>query len=424
MKYGYCFFLLFFLFSTSNLSAQDEQLKYINYTYLENIRTVNFHPKGLVLGNPILELNAPTQLYLSFDDLSEEVKNYTYTVVHCNADWQPSDLTENEYINGFLEDDIENFDFSFNTVTPFTNYNVSIPNQNMAFTKSGNYLLKVYEDEDDRRLAITRRFVVVEPMMQVQAQMVRPSKVFKSNTHQEIDFVVTHESMDIRNPRSEIRATVLQNFRWDNAVTDLEPLFIKTKQVGFDLLDKIVFEAGKEFRAVDLRSFRFPSARVYDVQGYDDGFDITLLPEEKRSNKAYLQFEDVNGRYVIESLDRDDPDLDTDYANVMFTLRSPTEYYGQDMYLFGALTEWMIKPEFKMTYNDRMQAYTGEFFLKQGYYNYMFVLSGEEQPTPDWKETEGNWFEAGNEYTILVYYRPFGSRFDRLVAVRTLMSRQ
>ena len=423
MKYGYYLFFLFLL-STFTLSAQDEQLKYINYTYLDNIRTVNFHPKGLVLANPILELNAPTQLYLSFDDLSEEVKNYTYTVVHCNADWQPSDLTENEYINGFLEDDIENFDFSFNTVTPFTNYNVSIPNQNMSFTKSGNYLLKVYEDEDERKLAITRRFVVVEPMMQVQAQMVRPSKVFKSNTHQEIDFVVTHESMDIRNPRSEVRAAVLQNFRWDNAVENLEPLFIKPKQIGFDLLDKIVFEAGKEFRAVDLRSFRFPSARVYDVQEYDDGFDITLLPEEKRSNKTYLQFEDINGRYVIESLDRDDPDLDTDYAYVMFTLRSPTEYYDQDMYLFGAVTEWMIKPEFKMVYNERMQAYTGEFLLKQGYYNYMYVLSDKEQLDPNWEDTEGNWFEAGNEYTILVYYRPFGSRYDRLVAARTLMSRR
>jgi hypothetical protein len=413
-------FLLLFLLLPGFAQAQVQDMDNI---YVDYIRSVRMSPNNILMGMPIIDLHSNTQLFIMFDDLSDEVKNFTYTVVHCDADWQPSGLTENEYINGFLEDRIMDFDFSANTRTNFVYYYFAIPNRNMSFSKSGNYLLKVYEDDREKTLVFVRRFMIAERVVQVLPQVVRPSMVSKGETHQEIDFFVNHRDLNIRNPLLEVKATVLQNGRWDNAVTGIIPLFSRPGEMSFDFQDKIVFEAGKEFRSLDLRSMRYPSGDVAAIEVFSDGIDITLGKDIKRSNQVYLQYQDLNGHFVIESADMGDQELSADYARALFTLHSPTEYADADVYLFGRITDWRVKPEFRLDYNRRIQAYMGEILLKQGWYNYYYVVVPRKGGPPSIQETEGNWFETENQYTILVYYRPFGERFDRLVGVSTFPSR-
>ncbi|MCB0704776.1 MAG: DUF5103 domain-containing protein [Saprospiraceae bacterium] len=402
--------------------AQDEALKYDDRVYVDNIHSVQFFVSGLVLSNPIINLRANTQLYFTFDDLDDQVKTYTYSFVHCNADWTPSNLTETEYINGFTESYIDQYEYSIGTATPFVHYYLSFPNRDFDFNISGNYLLKVYEDENEKRLVITRRFMVVEPIMVVAPQMVRTAMVSKSDSHQELDFAVFFPDVDVRSPQAEIKATVLQNGRWDNAIQGIEPRFARQKELFFDYQDKIVFEAGKEFRWADLRSFKYPDDLIYTVELYEDGYDVTLITDEKRLRSYYLDISDINGRFVIGTSDFRDRDLQSDYANVLFSLQSSTEYYESDVYLYGAMTEWRLQPRFKMVYNRQKEVYLTEVLLKQGFYDYEYVIVGKDGK-PDISETEGSWFEANNEYTILIYYRPFGGRYDRLVASKTITSR-
>jgi hypothetical protein len=418
----YLTILIALLFGVLPLSAQDENIRYEDYVYVENIRSVQFYVSGLMTSNPIITLNAPTQLYFAFDDLEDQVKTYTYSFQHCDADWTPSGLVETEYINGFTENYIEDYEYSFNTIVPYINYFLSFPNRDFTFSKSGNYLLKVYENEGDKRLVITRRFMVVRPVVQVAPQMSRPAAVRKSDTHQEIDFAVLFPDLNIRNPLVEVSATILQNGRWDNAVVNIRPRLVRPKELIFDYQDKVVFPGGKEFRWLDLRSLRYPSERILEVQRYDDGFDVTLMKDEKRGYEFYLDFNDLNGRFVLGTTDYNNPDLQSDYANVLFTLYSPTEYSSGEVYVYGGLTNWAIMPEFKLVYNNRINCYVGEALLKEGYYDYSYVHVDEEGNL-DFRDTEGNWYETNNEYTILVYYRPFGSRFDQLIATRSFTSR-
>jgi len=407
-----------FLFLLLPLFAQ-AQVQETDNTYVDYIRSVRMSPNGIMLGYPILELYSNAQLFVSFDDLSDEVKNFTFTVVHCDANWEPSNLTENEYINGFPEDRVDEYSFSANTRTPFVHYFFALPNQDMSFSKSGNYVLKVYEDEDERTLVFTRRFMIVEPVFRLFPRVVRPSQVSKSDTHQEIDFLVTHKGIDIRNPLMEVQAAVLQNGRWDNAVTGIVPQFVRPEEMSFDYQNKIVFEAGKEFRPLDLRSFRYPSGDIANIEVYSDGIDITLGKDLKRANQVYLEYYDLNGQYVIESTDLGDPVLEADYARVLFTMDSPTEFEDADVYIQGSFSDWQLRPEFKMAYNYRIRAYVGEVLLKQGFYNYYYSLVPRKGGRPSIEDTEGNWYETENDYTVLVYYRPFGERYDRLVAATT-----
>ncbi len=412
------------LLSSARLFAQDEGLRNYNHVYLPNIKTVQFHMNGFPTVYPILDLNSPSALILAFDDLDADVKNYSYTIVHCDMNWEPSNLSDMEYIDGFVEERITDVQFSFKTLIPFTHYRISLPNNNFKWTKSGNYLLKVYEDEDEKKLAITRRFMVVEPTVLITPQFVRPNVVSKLRTHQEIDFVVDHQKLDIRNPLQEIRAVILQNGRWDNAVTNLPPLFIRPNQLLFDYQDKVIFPAGREFRFLDMRSLRGRTANIGAIERDDQGYYVTLLKDEKRFNQVYLSRQDINGNFVIETFDQQDPDLASDYANVLFTLYSPLPLIDTDLYLFGALTDWQLKPEYKMVYNSSVNGYVSKVLLKQGYYEYAYAavdVQGKDK-LPNLSEVEGDWYESENLYTILIYYHPFGERYDRIIGVLTISS--
>ena len=233
--------ILFFFFSSH---AQDEDLEYSDQTYLENIRTVLVYPIDAPLNEPLINLrDQDGGLFISFDDLEGDVKSYTYTVVHCNADWTPSELSEIDYLEGFNEDDIDNYDFSFNTLVSYTNYSFRLPNENIRFRISGNFLLKIYDTEDDRKLAITRRFMVVDPILRITSKMSSPANVGQFKTHQEIDFEIDHQDVRIKIPRNEIKVVVRQNGRWDKAITGLEPLFIKNNLLQYNYQGKIVFPA-------------------------------------------------------------------------------------------------------------------------------------------------------------------------------------
>lgn len=416
------------LLAISTAQAQDEGLRYDNYVYKPNIKTVQFHLDGLLTSYPIIDLNADTPLLLSFDDIDGDTKNYTYTITHCNMYWEPSNLAEMEYIDGFIEERLEQYQFSFNTLRPYTHYDLAIPNNRMSFTKSGNYLLKVYDTEGRKSLAITRRFVVVEPIVGITPRLVRPNIAGKLHTHQEIDFTLSHERLKISRPMQEIRATILQNGRWDNAVTDLPPFLFRTNELIFDYQDKVVFPGGKEFRPLDIRSMRYRAQGVAKIEQTDDTYEITLEKDRKRFSDAYFQRVDIDGNFVIENNDRQNlnADLSGNYANVLFQLYSPEPYYDDDVYVFGALTDWQLKPDFKMAYNPSTNGYVAKVPLKQGYYDYSYVTLPRntkiKNPAPTMSVIEGDWYETENQYTILIYYRAFGERYDRVIGAATFNS--
>jgi hypothetical protein len=415
---------IFLFFAATPLCAQNEDFAFEDRIYVDYIASVKFHIDGLPLSYPVIDLDSPTPLLLRFDDLEGEVKTYTYTIVHCDSDWTPSQLNEMEYLEGFAGETIRDYRFSFKTVVNFTHYWVQLPNQDMRWTKSGNYLLIVYEDEGQRIPVITRRFMVVDPIVKISPQLVRPAKVSKTRTHQEIDFLVDHEQIDIRTPLTEVKAAVLQNGRWDNAIKNIQPAFTRYRQLIFDHQDKIVFPAGKEFRNFDLRSLRSRSEHIAAIERYKDRTDVILYKDESRARQSYSFIEDINGKFTIETFEESNFDLSSDYASVFFSLAADEPFYDHDIYIVGEVTAWQLRDEFQMIYNNSLNAYVAKPLLKQGFYNYAYaaVPKNAANAVPDLSLIEGDWYQTENEYIILIYYRPFGSRYDQLIGARTFSS--
>lgn len=394
--------------------------EFVNYdnVYLPTIKSVVFTIPGLYTSAPVVNLKGGT-LMLSFDELSDDARYLRYRIQHCNRDWTPSDLEQIEFLEGYNDEELRDVTFSVNTKVSYAHYQLSVPNRDLQWTKSGNYLLHVYDDDTGEAI-ITRRFMVMESLVKISATLRKPTDVSKINTHHEIDFTLQHKDFPIPNPRQDIHAVIMQNYRWDNAISEVEPYLIQQDELSFNFLDRVVFPAGKEFRSIDIRNLRFPSINVAEVDRFANVPEVKMKPDDKRTYKNYHLEPDLNGWFVIKTNEDDDSDVEADYANILFSLESSQPLFDQDVYIIGGFCDWQIKPTYKMEYEDRYSAYFGEATLKQGVYDYLYAAVPKAGGPPDFEILEGNWHETENYYTILVYYRPFGQRYDRLIGVSTI----
>jgi hypothetical protein len=445
MKLRYVYVIIAMVVSGVSSIAQDPPLEYADKVYVDYIRSVRFHVTGLLTSLPIMRLGASEALFLSFDDLDADSKYYYYTVIHCDREWNPSGLDFTEYVDGFQGEEIDAFDRSINTLVPFTFYSQTLPNDDFEITKTGNYLLVVYL-YDQEYPVITRRFMVTDSKINVSANMVRPADVSKLRTHQELDFELSVEFLRLRDPKNDIYGVVLQNGRWDNAITGIRSKYERSNSLVFDYQNKIVFPSGMDFRNLDIRSAQYRSRDVFEILRENGRTRIVAEIDEPRANTSFLNDVDINGKYVIRSaddqrfsvittLDENElgqlveerstvnltrHNLEADYVDVLFTLKSDREY-DSDVYLFGAFTDWSLEEKYRMSYNQNYRSYFADVQLKQGFYNYIFVLANKDG-SPDEETIEGDWYEASNDYTILIYHTPFGARYDELVAAMTIPS--
>lgn len=398
-----------------------------DFIYKPTIKSALLHQEGLLISQPIVSLSGMDVLRLSFDELADEIGDYYYTIIHCNADWTPTqNLTEMEYIDGFSNERIRDYEFSYNTLTNYIHYELRLPNEDFSWTKSGNYLLVIYEDEDMDNLVLTKRFMVVDSKMQINASIEQPLGFSQARQAQEIDFIVNHKGIRVNNPQIEIKIAILQNGRWDNAITGLMPLFVRNEELLYDYQNKIVFKGNKEYRHLNLQTTRYKTDKMRRIiEDNVDGNIVQLVEEYPRMSVPYLFENDLNGKYIINNEHEDEPETEADYVWTLFYLNKPVEIFGGDVYIFGGLTEFQINPLFKMTYDEVNKQYQARVLLKQGFYNYQYAFVSHNEPTTvNLSEIEGDWYETENDYYILVYFRPYGSRYDQLVGLRQINTRE
>lgn len=406
-----------------NTVLEDEYFgdKVNNYTtriYDPEIRTLILHSSASELEPPIIYLKGSEQIILRFDDLHEDVREMHYTFEHCTHDWQPSELQKMDYQQGYNSDIIYDYEFSFNTLRNFTHYSIAFPNDRISLTRSGNYVVKVYVDGDEKDLMFVGRFMVVEQLATIE-EVVRPSSVVSERTSkQEVDLKVNLGTLNSMNPYSEIELVVMQNFRWDSARRGVKPSFIKDNQLTYDYQRELTFEGGNEFRFFDAKSVRYRSGRVDEVNLKDDGYHIRLSPDKRRAFKQYNFNNDINGRLLIKNDDMENAHLESDYVMVHFTMPVDAMLGSGNMYIFGQLSNWTLDKHFRMEYNPETIAYEKMLMLKQGYYNYLYLWKGINSESGSTELTEGNHAEAENEYLVLVYFKDRSSFADRLIGFK------
>ncbi|MDG1171260.1 MAG: DUF5103 domain-containing protein [Polaribacter sp.] len=381
--------------------------------FSQNIKSIQLRPLQENNFSAIVPLG--TSLEISFDDLEADSKDYQYKIEHMTHDWKSSRLSSSQFINGFDQNTIVNVSNSFNTLQNYTHYSVRIPNINTVITKSGNYLLSILNTDDD--VIFTRRFVLYEPSTTVGVTVERSRNSKTLNTQQTIEFIINHPKIKINNPAQEVHVVILKNNNWEEKITNLQPTFFRPNQLSYTYTNKTNFWGGNEYLNFDNKLIRNNSLNVVKIIKKDI-FHHYLYPFEFNPFRKYSYNPDINGQFVIRTLEAKDSKTEADYAMIHFTLSVEEAFSEREVYVYGAFNDFKITDENKMYFDQEERAYKANILLKQGFYNYTFATK-ETNGNINTNDVNGSFYETENEYTVIVYYKPFGSFFERVVGIGT-----
>lgn len=377
------------------------------------------------LHDDVIVLGTEDWVDISFDHFSHDYHRFIYKIVHCNADWTPSDLLEVDYMDGFNNQPIEDYENSLNTTMLYTHYRMSLPNEDIQFKVSGNYRVEVYLDEEetgdaafpaDSPVAVAC-FRVVEPLMALSASVTSNTDIDTNLGHQQVSFVVNYNGYNVVDPVTEIKPYIFQNGRTDNCVAQVKPTYVNPGRLDYVHNTELIFPAGDEYRRFEVINMHYATQGVDKIGFFAPYYHATLYPDKPRRNYSFDQ--DHDGHYLIRYNLAEDPDIEADYLFVHFRLDMPRRS-GGNFYLTGEFTYNDFSPTYQAVYNDDEGAYEATVMLKQGAYDFMYLWVPEGSTVGQTGPVEGNFYEAENEYQIYIYHRPFGGRYDRLVAAQQI----
>ena len=379
--------------------------------FSQNIKTIQLRTNQENNYSSIVPLG--TVLELSFDDLDADSKDYQYKIEHMTHDWQKSRLLSSQFIDGFDQNTIIDVTNSFNTFQNYTHYKVNIPNINTVITKSGNYLLSVLNYDDE--VIFTRKFVLYENLSIIGVSVNRSRNTKTVNKQQTVEFTVNHPKVRINNPGQEVNVVLIKNENWNETINNLRPTFFKPNQLQYTYTNKTNFWGDNEYLNFDSKSIRNRSLNTVKIVS-KEVFHHYLYPYKYNPNVSYRYNPDINGQFVIRSLEASDTNTEADYAMMHFTLLTEEPFLEKEVYIYGAFNNFEIEEENKLTYDYNDNTYKGNILLKQGFYNYTYVTVDQNKKINS-GEINGTFFQTENQYTVLFYHKPFGTLYDRVIGV-------
>lgn len=404
--------LLFFLCQNSAFAQNTKQLEFKDKAYEEEIKTVLLYP---FFGDQ-WDYNRPTvvplrdqRLVLEFDDLRENVDRYYGKILHCHQNWSQSDLADLDYLTAYNEFPINDFEYSIDTYINYVHYSAEIPHVKLP----GNYVLVVYREGNPEDIVLSKRFMVFDNRIQFDRTGSLVSGGSVANLNQQINFTITYKNLDLVNPMQSVNVSIRQNQRWDNMATEVKPSFPREFEHELEYRfydDSKMFKGGNEFRFFDLRSLNYPGRNVASINKKARPYEAYIALDKSRNGEVYSQYEDRNGRFVLDNLDYNTP-LTSNYVFVNFTLQAPTTNL-EKVFIRGAFNNWGDEQENEMVYDNIQKEYKARFLLKQGYYDYMYWTESKKLPP---YYLEGSHFQTQNGYEIFVYYHEFRQRIDLLI---------
>ena len=375
--------------------------------------SVLLHP----IDGPTLLPHVPlggSELEFRFDDLDAGYRTLGYRLVPCTWDWHREPrLTAADCIRGFPDLQFPEIVPSFGSRVPYVNYATWFPNDMQEFTRSGNYVVEVYDLARPQDVLILRRFVVFEEDADLRARQLPTRDIGRSRTHQEVALEASFGNLRPADPTRDVHCAVLQNGRWDNALLDWKPRFVRPDALEYALEPEDLFPGGNTWRFVDLKSIRFVSAGISRIE--DNGAEVRFLldPAPIRNGLALRSRPDLDGRFVVANELRDFHS-GSEYVWTRFTLSANSHDHSPFPYLFGDFTGGVCSEAYRLSWSSSESAYVGEFLLKQGYYEYMFASCRGEGAPADLLPFEGSHALADNRYTFILYVRDLDGR-DRAV---------
>lgn len=384
-----------------------------------NIKTIIFKINNNSSQFPILKKDSFIEL--SFDDLNASEDDYYYKISYYNYDWSDSILFKNEFIKGLDNIRVSNYENSFNTLQRYTHYKLTLPNSSTDFKLSGNYKIHIYNSNDE--LQFSRRFVYLNPIISVSANVFRTRNLNYFQTHQNIKFNLTQNDLGlIQGLEDNLNIIIIQNNQWSNSISGIQPQFKNNKVLKYRYDIKTSFEGGNEYLFFDTKDLRItgPNVSFINLGVLYESYLYTDIPRKKF---PYSFNQDINGGFQIRTvIGSQNAEIEADYSWVYFTLAASIELPETDLFILSDFNNYEPNRDNLMSYNKTLDVYEAKILIKQGFYNYKYFAN----TVSGWKPNlvSGNFFQTENSYKILVYYKAPGEIFDELIGIGETNSKQ
>ena len=400
----FCLVLIFF-FTSQNILSQDISA--------EMIHSISFQKQGENKSSNFLIGKINDRFLISFDVLSGIEYDLYYIIEHCDYNWEKSKLLKSEYIEGFDDVKITNYTSSFNTYQIYTNYNITFPNSNTSVKKSGNYIIRIFDEYGEE--LFNRKFIIYENLSSVKVDIKRSKELKNINEKQIVNFEVNPNNIRFNNPDKNVKTLVFKNSNIDSPITNVKPQYKIGNKLIYKYDKELSFWGGNEYLYFDNKNIRITNVKI---KGYNlkEIYENYLFNDYPRFNRKYTYNPDINGGFLINASNSGNSNNEADYANIYFTLENYNNYLNndQDIYIVGDFNNYSTDKVYKMQFNENKNQFEAVLKLKQGFYNYKYLIDNEIYEN-DNKSVGGNFDETENVYSVLVYYRDYGERYDRIV---------
>ncbi|MCM1117490.1 MAG: DUF5103 domain-containing protein [Pseudoflavonifractor sp.] len=390
------------------------------------VGSLTAHPEGQPYLPPLITRGGEIPIVVSFDLLEPERRFLRYSITHCDATWTPSQLQPMEYATGFNEARIDDYGYSQGTLIPYVNYRFTFPNEELKPIVSGNYLINIYDEDTPSEPLAQVAVMVSEQAVGILPTVTSRTDFDYNGGHQQLEIAVNAEGLDIRDSWNDLLITITPNGRADAATRLTRPMRVNGTVATFAHDPALTFTAGKEYRRFEtVTTTRYLPMGVELVAFDEPWYHFKLYDSLPRAGQGYVYDQTQHGHFTIGADNIDDPDTQAEYVKVHFTLDFP-EQPGADVVIEGALTGHDLSPSSPglMTFNRLTNRYEAVLTLKQGSYNYQYLLLPHGASTGLTGPIEGDDYQTSNEYAVAVYYRPPGGRYDRLIGFTTIYSHQ
>ena len=399
-------FQIFILFFATVVFSQEQE---IAPPY--NIKTVTFSQN---VNNTIPFFRLGESFNLQFDDLFGNEEDYYYTIEHYNYDWTPSQLLKNEYLSGLDNQRIQDYQNSLNCLQIYSHYKLSFPNRFNQIIKSGNYIVKIFDDEQN--IIFSRKFIIYEDLTSIGITIRRSRDMETINQKQNVEFFIDYKDKPLQNPKENFKVSIYQNGKFSNAIHNIKPQYTIGTQLIYRYNKETQFWAGNEFLNFENKNIRAASNAVAKVTT-GDIYNTILYTNEPRKNKIYTYFPDINGNFFVTNFNTTNNEIEADYAWVYFGLAADENSLNKSVYISGMFNNYQISDEFKMEYNTSTKTFEKAVLIKQGFTNYQYTLVDANGKIDEENAIDGNFYQTENEYIVLVYYKGPAERYDRVVGI-------
>lgn len=349
----------------------------------------------------------------NFDDLYGNEENYYYEISHYNYNWTSSQLSKNEYIDGVDNQRIQDYENSFNTLQLYSHYRLNLPNKFTSITKSGNYLLSIFNN--NKELVFSKKFIIYEDLCEVPMQIKRARNIADNLYKHNLDFTIKSKNILFQNAEQNVKIILFQNGNWKNTIVNIKPQYTIGNDLIFKYDKETQFFAGNEYLFFDSKEVRAVTNTIANVDSNGGLYNTKLYTDTARKYKQYTFFPDVNGNFQVRNLNVLNNDVEADYTWVYFKLFAADAPADSNIYITGMFNNNVTVDENKMEYNKEKGIFEKAMLIKQGFTNYKYTILDKNSKVLDANEIDGNFWQTENLYTAIVYYRAKGERYDRVI---------